>query len=363
MLSWLASLWDSLLKLLYSFLYPRSVVVFPNSNRKIYIEQKKVLGEGAFACVYCGYDINIGWNYGDKQPKGYAVKKMFIQSSENECDAANEISSLKRFKHPNIIPLLDYISNCTEGDRIVTYLLFPLMSKGSLRQVLNKQIECGKTGYRNKKLSSINTSSNDLSVDRPTIYGVLNDFISICSAYNLLHTSAPSYVHGDIKPENILIADDNTPMLTDFGSTRLSDIVISTRAVALQVSEQAAQYCTISYRAPELFDPPKGITLCSRTDVWGLGALLYAWWFGYSPFEIEFNENSGAIRVVNCSYLKILANIPRPKNPSDDDNYILDLVQWMLNKDISTRPYTSDVIERVKDLLRKIPNSNSGEYV
>ena len=355
--SWLAALCDSLLKLLISLLRPGSVIVF-NGNRKIYIDQKKVLGEGAFACVYRGYDINIGWNYGDKQPKGYAVKKMYIQSSENECDAANEISSLKRFKHPNIIPLLDYISNYNEGDRIVTYLLFPIMNKGSLRQVLNKQIEYGKTGYKWK--SSINTGSN---VERPTLYGVLNDFISICSAYNLLHTSMPSYVHGDIKPENILIADDSTPMLTDFGSTRLSDIVVSTRAVALQVSEQAAQYCTISYRAPELFDPPKGITLCARTDVWGLGALLYAWWFGYSPFEIEFNENNGAIRVVNCSYLKILANIPTPKNPSGDDNCIIDLVQWMLNKDISTRPYTSDVIERVKDVLRKIPNSNSGEYV
>ena len=361
MLRWLASLWDAFLKMVYFVLYPRSILVFP--TRKIYIDQKKLLGEGAFASVYRAYEANIVWNYGmDKVPRGYAVKKMYIQSTENECDAANEISALKRFKHPNIIPLLDYISNCKEGDRIVTYLLFPLMAKGSLRNVLNQQLDCGKTGYKNMKLSHINSSSNDLSVQRPTLFNVLNDFFSICSAYNLLHTSTPSYVHGDIKPENILIADDNTPILTDFGSTRFSDIVVSTRAVALQVSEQAAQYCTISYRAPELFDPPKGITLCSRTDVWGLGALLYSWWFGYSPFEIEFNENNGTIRVVVCSYLKVLANIPKPPNPSDEDNCIIDLCHWMLNKDISTRPYTSDVMERVKDILRKIPQ-NTGEYV
>ena len=33
---------------------------------------------------------------------------------------------------------------------------------------------------------------------------------------------------------------------------------------ALKLSDESAQFCTMSYRAPELFDPPTGIELDSR---------------------------------------------------------------------------------------------------
>ena len=72
-------------------------------------------------------------------------------------------------------------------------------------------------------------------------------------------------------------------MLTDFGSVRLANLTINTRSDSLQLADEAAQYCTMSYRAPELFDPPRSSSLDSRTDVWGIGCLLFSWWFGYSP--------------------------------------------------------------------------------
>ena len=48
------------------------------------------------------------------------------------------------------------------------------------------------------------------------------------------------------------------------------------------------------YRSPELFDPPLGLTLDARTDIWSAGCLLFAWWYGYSPFECEFNCSANA---------------------------------------------------------------------
>ena len=48
---------------------------------------------------------------------------------------------------------------------------------------------------------------------------------------------------------------------------------------------------------------------CLRTDVWALGCLLFAWWFGYSPFECEFYGQ--AIKVVECSSLRVLSSVPR----------------------------------------------------
>ena len=110
---------------------------------------------------------------------------------------------------------------------------------------------------------------------RINLYDTLVDFAAICSAFNVLHASNPSYVHQDIKPENILIDDDGTPLLTDFGSVRLANVTVNTRADALKIADEAAQYSTMSYRAPELFDPTRGSVLDSRTDVWGIGCLLY----------------------------------------------------------------------------------------
>jgi serine/threonine kinase 16 len=66
--------------------------------------------------------------------------------------------------------------------------------------------------------------------------------------------------------------------------------VIHNRSEALLLQDEAAQFCTVSYRAPELFDVASQALIDARTDVWSLGCLLYALAFGYSPFECEFNS-------------------------------------------------------------------------
>lgn len=83
-----------------------------------------------------------------------------------------------------------------------------------------------------------------------------------------------------------------------------------------------------------------------RTDVWSLGCLLFAWWFGYSPFECEFNGD--AVRVVECSALRTLAGIPRPRSPTVEDKVVLELTEWILDKDFSVRPFTTDILERLR---------------
>jgi serine/threonine kinase 16 len=260
-----------------------------------------------------------------------------------------EIDAFCRFKHPNILSLIDYNINNKEGGIRIAYLLFPLMRSGSLRSITNLRIENVNSGTWHK-LKKIN------------LYDTLVDFAAICSAFNVLHANSPSFVHQDIKPENILIDYDGTPFLADFGSVRMANVTINTRADALKVADEAAQYCTVSYRAPELFDPVRGSILDSRTDVWGIGCLLFAWWFGYSPFECEFNDND-QIKVVECSHLRVLAKIPKPLKPSNDDVVILDLVQWILHRDHNTRPYTTDIIEKIKDVTLKLPTSGSNDNV
>lgn len=90
-------------------------------------------------------------------------------------------------------------------------------------------------------------------------------------------------------------------------------------------------------------------SFASRTDVWSLGCLLFAWWFGYSPFECEFtsSRNSSGIRVVECTASRVLAGLPRIKSPTSDDSAVMRLVEWILSKDLKGRPQCSDIINRI----------------
>jgi hypothetical protein len=80
-------------------------------------------------------------------------------------------------------------------------------------------------------------------------------------------------------------------------------------------------------------------------------------WFGYSPFECEFSGD--ALRVVECSSLRVLSAVPRPAAPSRADQAVLGLADWILEKDMGRRPYTSDVITRVDEVLRSLRDGDN----
>ena len=103
-----------------------------------------------------------------------------------------------------------------------------------------------------------------------------------------------------------MVDEQGRVFLTDFGSVRKADVAINSRSDSLRVADEAAQFCTASYRSPELYDPPKGTVLDTRTDVWAMGCLLFAWWVGYSPYECEFAA-SDRVKVVECTTLRILS--------------------------------------------------------
>lgn len=295
-------------------------LTFPQKQLKVAISTA-VLGEGGFSTVYQAKDNGTG--------KTYAVKKVLVQTEEIQRSVRTELKAFQKFTHPNILPLVDWFETRNERNIQVFYLLFPLMKKGSLRDELN---------------SSIQSDPNRIKRD---IGKVLKDFQSVCSAFQYMHTCSPSFIHQDIKPENILIADNGEPLLCDFGSVREADVTVDTRAKALAVLEEAAQFCTMPYRAIELFDPPTGSQLDSRTDVWGMGCLLFACWFGYSPFECEFTP-TGAVKVVECSLTRVLAKIPRPAKPSENDKFIADFAEYILVGNPQARPFCVDVIDRLK---------------
>ena len=67
---------------------------------------------------------------------------------------------------------------------------------------------------------------------------------------------------------NVMIADDGSPVLMDFGSAMKARIKIENRSQALLQQDLAAEQCTMAYRAPELFDVKTGVTLDEKVDIW-----------------------------------------------------------------------------------------------
>jgi serine/threonine kinase 16 len=99
----------------------------------------------------------------------------------------------------------------------------------------------------------------------------------------------------------------------------------------------------------------------TEVDVWSLGCTLFAILYGASPFECEFTRNrrgstnKAPIRIVDCSQSRVLGNIPKPQpNTAVEKWYspqVLELIDFILEKDRNRRPTLQQVQVRVKALL------------
>ncbi len=119
----------------------------------------------------------------------------------------------------------------------------------------------------------------DVFADRAQldIAGRLRLFQSVCGAVQ--HAHANLVVHRDIKPANVLVRPDGEPVLLDFGIGKLLDLPESQPASSTQTGARAF---TPEYAAPEQI---RGEPASTRTDVYGLGLLLYRILTGRRPFD------------------------------------------------------------------------------
>ncbi|KAG5249803.1 leucine-rich repeat receptor serine/threonine-protein [Salix suchowensis] len=208
-------------------------------------EEQRLIGTGGYGRVYKGI-LQDG--------TAIAVKVLQLQSGNSTKSFNRECQVLKRIRHRNLIRI---ITACSLPD--FKALVLPYMANGSLDSRLYPHSETG-----------LGSGSSDLT---------LLQRVSICSdiaegmAY-LHHHSPVKVIHCDLKPSNVLLNDDMTALVSDFGIARLVMTVGGGNGGVFENmgSSTANLLCgSIGYIAPEY---GFGSNTSTKGDVYSFGVLV-----------------------------------------------------------------------------------------
>ncbi|XP_065869223.1 rust resistance kinase Lr10-like [Euphorbia lathyris] len=191
---------------------------------------KEMLGKGGFGSVYKG-KLRSGQ---------FAAIKMLEKSKANGQDFMNEVATIGRIHHANVVRLIGF---CSEGSKHA--LIYEFMSKGSLD-------------------SHIFSPERSISLSWEKLYEIS---LGVARGIEYLHKGCEIQIlHFDIKPHNILLNENFTPKISDFGLAKL----YPTRG---SIASLTAARGTIGYMAPELFYKNIG-RVSYKADVYSFGMLL-----------------------------------------------------------------------------------------
>jgi serine/threonine protein kinase len=108
----------------------------------------------------------------------------------------------------------------------------------------------------------------------------LNFFLTVCSAVHYAHQNL--VIHRDLKPQNIMVTEEGTVKLLDFGIAKLLDS--EERGPDATLTLTTIQAMTPEYASPEQL---QGDKVTTASDSYSLGVLLYRLLTGHRPYALE----------------------------------------------------------------------------
>jgi len=271
-------------------------------------ELQKVLGEGGMGVVYMAKQLSLNRLVALKM-----IKATRFASSDELRRFQNEAEAVARLDHPNIVPIF-------EVGQFEDQHYFSMKLIGG--ESLDKRLKDYATDFK----------------------GAATLVATAASA--ILHAHQRGILHRDLKPANILIDAEGQPHVTDFGLAKRVE-------GDSELTRSGAILGTPAYMAPEQASGRRG-SVTTSTDVYGLGAILYALLTGRAPFggttvmdtleqvrerppESPRKLNPRVPRDLEVVCLKCLEKDPRRRYASADA-LAEDLSRWLAGEPIAARP-------------------------
>ncbi|XP_048327202.2 PR5-like receptor kinase [Ziziphus jujuba] len=211
----------------------------------------EIIGKGGFGCVYKG-----------TLPNGRLVAvKLLKDSKSNGEDFINEVASIGRTSHINIVTLLGFYY-----DRNKRALIYDFMPNGSLDKFIFNQ--------------------EDGSTTRCLEWKTLHEIaLGVARGLEYLHRGCNTRIlHFDIKPQNILLDKDFCPKISDFG---LAKLWLNKESIVSMMGARG----TVGYIAPEVFSRNFG-GVSHKSDVYSYGMLVLEMVGGRRNIDPRVSHNS-----------------------------------------------------------------------
>ena len=263
------------------------------------------IGNGGMATVYKARCHVLNRNVAVK-----VLKEEFTTDAEFVKRFNIEAQSAASLSHPNIVSIYD-VGN--EGD--IYYIVMELVQGKTLKEIITDE------GILPWKWT-------------------VNIAIQIASALEVAHRH--NIVHRDIKPHNIIITEDGTAKVTDFG--------IAKAVSNSTITSFGATIGSVHYFSPE---QARGGYTDAKSDLYSLGVVMYEMLTGKVPFDADTPVS------VALKHMQEVPVEPKTLNPTIPDSVNKIIIKAM-QKEPSLR-YIS-ATEMLTDLKESIKNPN-GNFV
>lgn len=176
------------------------------------------------------------------------------------------------------------------------------------------------------------SSMRDLIRDRANVDVVLSKAVQM--AQGLQHLHEHEVLHLDLKPENVLLASDGTPALSDFGLSKVVARPDLKKNPTLEVAMPTISG-TLLYMAPEQL---LATVVSVKTDVFAFGVVLYEAVTGHLPFSGDTVRDYAGSVLHSPVRFSVLERLRLP-------GWLRNLIMQTLDKSPANRPLPAEIAE------------------